>query len=305
MKEETVEKKSPFALVEGEIKRYDTSEQYTSMQQIIKKIQRGHFGQMEINMVSYANKYEFITSKMINVLLKIDGMESMDNKKLTRKFDQLQKNKLLSKFYFGTLETQSSYRVYNLDKNGKSLLEASNHTVFWSPKTNMKTVNEVKAKLAANQFLIAFKEKAKAYLNDVPNLNILNKINSEEITTFGLLELGNNDAKIQVIVESVRREKEYDNLIKRLKNYEEFFNNFESGDSGFLHKPYFILICEDKRHMAEVYQLLVKENINIDAITYYTFDLAQLEESLKNTWYQFEEEKGEIDLKQLDIQILE
>ena len=69
-------------------------------------------------------------------------------------------------------------------------------------------------------------------------------------------------------------------------------------------KPYILFVCEDKKHMAEVYKVMVMNNIDLEGRVYFTYDLLQMEPSLENTWHQFVHEDQKIKLQPLNIELL-
>ena len=73
-----------------------------------------------------------------------------------------------------------------------------------------------------------------------------------------------------------------------MKFYQDFYDNFVPLDSGFKSLPQLIVVCEDDRHMAEVFRELVTHNIEFSKINlYYTTDLKQNSESLESTLTEF------------------
>ena len=154
---------SPFKMIEGEKKVFDGYDGYVSINQVVSKIQREHLGELEYDILELINKYEFMTSRQINQLLSLKGYSFSNTKKLSRKLDQMLKGKLLSRCYFSTFEEKSAYKVYSLEKNGKYLLEAREIKSEWRATDNLKTVDSIKRRLSANQFIIAHILKNKSY----------------------------------------------------------------------------------------------------------------------------------------------
>ena len=73
-----------------------------------------------------------------------------------------------------------------------------------------------------------------------------------------------------------------------MKFYQDFYDNFVPMDSGFKAIPQLIIVCEDDRHMAEVFREIVTNNIEFNKINlYYTTDLRQNSESLENSLTEF------------------
>lgn len=298
-------KVSPFAIREDEIKQSDGFDGYVSINQVVNKIDRGHLGEVEYKILEIVNKYEFITSRQINQILELENMGFNKNRKLTNKLDQMLKGKLLTRYYFGTFGEKAAYRVYCLDKNGKYLLEAREVKVDWKPTDNTKSVGVMKRRLAANQFLIAYKMKSENYFKDEAKSEIVDKENNTSIKSNGLLVLGKEASKISIVVESVRREEDWKKTFKyRMETYKNFLENFKIGDSNFNEKPYLVFVCEDKKHMAEVYKEICLNKQNTEEKIYFTYDILQIQESLEDTWFEFVEKEDKIVLQALNIPIL-
>lgn len=302
--EEVKTKKSPFAVVENEKKINDGYDGYTSMQLVLNRIEKGLINEQDLLVLMFMNEYEFMTSRQINKLLELKNKGFDTYKKLTRKLERMLKNKLLNRTYFGSFGTKAAYKVYSLDKNGKYILEAKNIKTSWMPTDNLKEVSSIKARLAANQVIIAIKEKCENYISSKGKIRIQDKKTIKKLNTKGLIELKYNDAFAQIILEVPRREENWkEKTLERLKIYESFYKNFQEGDSDFILPPYLLFICEDKRHMAEVYELIVVNKLQFNNI-YFTYDLIQLSDEINKSWFVFKEENDMINLVQLDIDLL-
>lgn len=302
--DEVQTKRSPFAMMENEKKINDGYDGYTSMQLVLNRIDKGIINEEDLYILMYLNEYEFMTSRQINKLLEDEGKEYTEYKKLNRKLEKMLKNKLVNRTYFGSFGTKAAYKVYSLDKNGKYILEAKDIKVDWVPTDNLKNVGEIKAKLAANQVMIAIKEKSKNYIRSKGNVRIDSKNLNKHLETKGYLELKYQDAVAQIILESVRREEGWkERLLDRLKIYEDFYTSFEAGDSNFQMPPYLLFVAEDKKHMAEIYEVIVLNGIKLNN-KYFTYDLIQMDSEINKSWFTFEDKENVINLVQLDIELL-
>lgn len=297
-------KKSPFAVIQNEKKMNDGYDGYTSMQLVLNRIEKGLINEQDLLVLMYMNEYEFMTSRQINKLLELENKGFDTYKKITRKLEKMLKNKLLNRTYFGSFGTKAAYKVYSLDKNGKYILEAKNIKTNWVPTDNLKEVSEMKARLAANQVIIAIREKCKNYISSKGKIKLIGKKTNKKLSTKGFVELKYNDAVAQIILEVPRREDNWkERLLERLKIYEDFYLNFEEGDSNFILPPYMLFVCEDKRHMAEIYEIIVINNIKLNNF-YFTYDLAQMTDEMNKSWFTFKEVDDAINLVQLDIDLL-
>ena len=297
-------KVSPFAIKEGEIKQFDGYEGYVSIVQITNKIDRNHITELEYKILEYVDKYEFMTSRQINMLLEMDGIHIENGRKMVKKLDQMLKTKLLSRYYFGSLDEKAAYKVYCLEKNAKHLLEAREIKVKWKPTDNTKPVAVMKRVLATNQLVLAIKSKCSSYKSDIIK-KVLVADKENELKANAFITLAQGITKIDVAVEAIRREKNWEEkLLSRLNLYKNFFDTFKPGTEGMNEKPYILFVCEDKKHMAEVYKVMVMNNIDLEGRVYFTYDLLQMEPSLENTWHQFIHEDQKIKLQPLNIELL-
>ena len=93
-----------------------------------------------------------------------------------------------------------------------------------------------------------------------------------------------------------------------MRFYKDFYDNFVPGDSGFKSMPQLIIVCEDDKHVAEVFKTIVLKDVQIDKIKlYYTTDLKQNDESLDESLVEFvkNEETGKYKLKNTKIKLLD
>ena len=283
-------KVSPFAIREGEIKVFDGKDGYVSMNQIIEKINIGHISEVHFKIMELINEFEFMTSRQIYQLLDKEKYEIKSQDKLNNKLEQLVKSKILTRYYFNAEEGKGIYRIYCLEKMGKYLLNSRDIECKWQPTDNTKTVAIIKKRLAENQTLIAYKNKVKAFESFQVKVPLKAKNSGKTFkATGGRVTLRKNDKKLDFIFEVVRRDEDWENkFIEKMKLYKDFYENFEPMDSGFMNMPQLIILCEDERHMAEVFKVTVINNLEIAKINlYFTTDLRQNAETLENSLITF------------------
>ena len=69
--------------------------------------------------------------------------------------------------------------------------------------------------------------------------------------------------------------------------------------------PQLVFVCEDSKHMAEVFKTLVMNKIMINKINYYyTTDLLQNDNELDKSLYDFIEENGKFKIRNIEAKIL-
>ena len=301
---------SPFAIREGEIKTFDGKDGYVSMNQIIHKINIGHITDIHFKILDLVNEFEFITSRQLFQLLELKGAAPASQDKLNNKLEQLVKSKILTRYYFNSPEGKGIYRIYCLEKMGKYLLNSKEVECKWQPTDNTKPVAMIKKRLAGNQTIIAYLRKVKAFdeytVKPAITAKTLGKIFK---ATGGSIKLTKNKKSIYFLFEVVRREEDWEKKLEdKMKLYKDFYDNFLPMDSGFLTMPQLIFICEDERHTAETFKVIVTKGLEIDKLNlYFTTDLRQNKDTLKDTLLEFklDEKKNKYKVQNVELKLLD
>ena len=301
---------SPFAIREGEIKVFDGKDGYVSMNQIINKINLGHITDIHFQILEIVNEFEFITSRQIYQLLQIKGIEIKSQDKLNKKLEQLIKTKILTRYYFHSEDGKGIYRIYCLEKMGKYLLNSRDIECKWQPTDNVKPVALIKKRLAGNQTLLAYLRKVKAFDSYVVKPQLTAKTLAKPFKpSGGSVKLTKNNKSISFLFEVVRREEDWkDKLVEKMRLYQDFYDNFVPGDSGFPIMPQLIFVCEDEKHTAETFKLIVTKGLEISKIKlYFTTDLRQNKESLEDTLIEFklDENTNKYKVANVELKLLE
>ena len=299
-------KESPFRMRDGEIKVFDGKDGYVSMNQIVQKINLGHINDIHFKILDLINKFEFLTSRQMYQLLKYQNADIKNQDKLNDKLDQLIRSKILTRYYFTSPEGSGIYRVYCMEKMGKYLLTSREIECKWQPSDNAKPVEMIKKKLAGNQLVIAYMRKVKAFSDFELKPQILAKMANKQFKPIATINLAFNNRKVSFVFEVIRRNEDWEKkLIERMNLWKDFYDNFALGDSGFISIPQLVFVCEDDRHMAETFKVLVTNNINIQKINfYYTTDLNQNNDSLSKSLYDFVEENGKYKIRNIEAKVL-
>lgn len=301
---------SPFAIREGEIKVFDGKDGYVSMNQIINKINLGHITDIHFQILEIVNEFEFITSRQIYQLLQIKGIEIKSQDKLNKKLEQLIKTKILTRYYFHSEDGKGIYRIYCLEKMGKYLLNSRDIECKWQPTDNVKPVALIKKRLAGNQTVLAYLRKVKAFDSYVVKPQLTAKTLAKPFkASGGSVKLTKNNKSISFLFEVVRREEDWKNkLTEKMRLYQDFYDNFVPGDSGFPIMPQLIFVCEDEKHAAETFKLIVTKGLEISKIKlYFTTDLRQNKESLEDTLIEFklDENTNKYKVANVELKLLE
>lgn len=300
---------SPFAVREGEIKVFDGKDKYVSIGQIIKKIDLGHITELHFKIMELINKFEFLTSRQLYQLLVYNGENIQSQDKLNTRLEQLLKSKILTRYYFKTGEESGIYRIYCMEKMGKYLLNSRGIECKWQPTDNTKPISMIKKRLAGNQVIIAYLRKVTV----TESYKVKPAINAKRAgkvfkPTGGQIKLTKGNKSIDFIFEVIRREEEWEEKLKdRMLLYKDFYENFVQMDSGFSIKPQLIFVCEDERHMAEVFKEIVTKKLEIeDTKLYFSTDLRYNNDSLENSLVEFkiDEKTNKYKIKEVELKLL-
>lgn len=301
---------SPFAIRKGEIKVFDGKDGYVSMNQVVHKINIGQITDLHFAIVYLVNEFEFITSRQLMQMLQIKGYDVKSQDKLNNKLESLVKSKILTRYYFNSEEGKGIYRVYCLEKMGKYLLDTRDDVECkWQLSDNTKPVAMIKKRLAGNQVIIAYLKKVKVFDSYTVKVPITAKTMGKIFKpSGGTVKLTKSGKSINFLFEVIRRESDWKKkIVDKMKFYQDFYDNFIPMDSGFKSLPQLILVCEDEKHMAEVFREIVTNNIKFDKIKlYYTTDLRQNDESLEESLTQFvlDEKTNKYKAQNIDLKLL-
>jgi len=300
---------SPFAVREGELKTFDGRDGYVSMNQIIHKINIGHINDLHFHILELVNEFEFITSRQLFQMLQWKNIEIASQDKLNNKLEQLVKSKILTRYYFKGEDGKGIYRIYCLEKMGKYLLNSRGIECKWQPTDNTKPVPMIKKRLAGNQTIIAYLRKVKAFDSYTVKPAITAKQTGKTFkATGGSVKLTKNGKSIEFVFEVIRREDDWEKkLEEKMRLYNDFYDNFQIMDSGFEAMPQLIIICEDEKHMVEVFRNIVVNKVELKRIKlYFSTDLRQNEETLENTLVEFklDEESKKYRMENVSVKLL-
>lgn len=300
---------SPFAIREGEIKTFDGKDGYVSMNQIINKINIGHITDIHFKILELVNEFEFITSRQLFQLLEYKGEDIKSQDKLNNKLEQLIKMKILTRYFFTAEEGKGVYRIYCLEKMGKYLLNSRGIECKWQPTDNTKPVGMIKKRLAGNQMIIAYLRKVKAFDSYTVKPQITAKMAGKVFKAQGAIKITKSGKSISLLFEVVRRDEDWEKkLIERIKLYKDFYENFVQFDSGYEIKPQLVIVCEDDKHMVEVFKTIVTNGLEINGIKLcFTTDLKQNTTGLSKSLIEFklDEETKKYKIETLELKILE
>lgn len=297
---------SPFAIREGEIKVFDGKDGYVSMNQIIHKINLGHIADIHFQILEIVNQFEFITSRQIYQLLQIKGVDLKSQDKLNKKLEQMIKTKILTRYYFHSEDGKGIYRIYCLEKMGKYLLNSRDVECKWQPTDNVKPVSLIKKRLAGNQTILAYLRKVKAFDSYTVKQELTAKQTGKVFkATGGSVKLTKNNKSISFLFEVIRREETWkDKLVEKMRLYQDFYDNFVPGDSGFTIMPQLIIVCEDEKHAAEAFKIIVTKKLEINKIRlYFTTDLRQNKETLEDTLIEFRLDESTNKYKVVNVEL--
>jgi len=299
---------SPFAVREGEVKTFDGKDTYVSMNQIIRKIDIGHINEIHFKILELVNEFEFMTSRQIYQILEHKGEDIGSQDKLNNKLEQMVKLKILTRYYFTSEEGKCIYRIYCLEKMGKYMLSSREIECKWQQSDNTKPVVMIKKRLSGNQIIIAYMRKVKAFKEYTVKPAVTAKKLGKVFKPAGGVKLTKSGKSINFVFEAVRREEDWSKkLVERMKLWIDFYESFVTFDSGYEMKPQLILVCEDDKHMAETFKVIVTNNVEVpDQKVYYTTDLRQNGLSLEKSLVEFktDEKTGKYKMEEVELKLL-
>ena len=290
---------SPFAVRENEVKVFDGKEGFASINQVVFKMDMGYINELHIKALEVVNEFTFVTSRQVTQILnkrkKLEEIEPEKRQdKVAKLLEDLTKSKVLARYYFESGTGKSSFRVYGMDKLGTYILKQRNITTTWQPTDNIKAAYELKRKLAGNQLVIAYMEKVGAFKEVEANFLLYSKkFNVKFKPTGGLVRLKDGANELELVVEVVRRNEDWQNMFAtKVQLYADFIENFAKNDAGFSEVPQLLFVGEDVQHLAEMFRIIKQiTNVVADKDMYFTTDLKQLEEQLTNTINVFEKDE--------------
>ena len=283
-------KVSPFAIREGEIKKFAGKDGFVSINQIISRINNGQITDVHFKILELINEFEFMTSRQIFQMLKIENVDIDTQDRVNTKLEQMVKLKMLTRYYFESEEGQGIFRIYCMEKMGKYLLNSKEVECKWQPTDNTKPIEMFKKRLAGNQVIIAYLEKVGLAKGYIPKPTLNAKMMGKKFkVTGGCVKLQRDKKELDFLFEVVRREEDWQNkLVDKMRLYQDFYDNFVPMDGGFTQKPLIIFVCEDDKHMAETFKTIVMNKVEIkDMPLYFTTDLKQISEKLGKTLVKF------------------
>ena len=193
---------------------------------------------------------------------------------------------------------------------GKYLLNSRGIECKWQPTDNTKPVAMIKKRLAGNQTILAYIRKVKAFdsytVKPALQAKTLGKVFK---ATGGGVKLTKNGKSIDFLFEAVRREEDWEKkLVEKMRFYQDFYENFQPMDSGFMTIPQLIFICEDDKHCAETFKTIITNKVELPKIKlYFTTDLKQNAESLVKTLIEFrlDERTNKYKVEDVELKLLE
>ncbi len=302
-------KVSPFAMREGEIKKFAGKDGFVSINQIISRVNNGQITDVHFKILELINKFEFMTSRQIYQMLKIDNVDIASQDKVNTRLDQMVKLKILTRYFFESEEGEGIFRIYCMEKMGKYILNSKEIECKWQPTDNIKPLEMLKKRLAGNQVIIAYLEKVGLTKSYEPKITLSAKMLGKKFkATGGTVKLVRNNKELDFLFEVVRREEKWqDKLVDKMRLFMDFYDNYVPMDGGFPQKPLIIFVCEDEKHMAETFKTIVVNKVEIkDVPLYFTTDLKQISDKLGKSLVKFvyDEETKKYKVENPDIAIL-
>jgi len=312
---------SPFAARLNEQKVFDGKEGYTSINQVVFKMDMGYINESHIMALEVVNEFGFVTSRQVTQILELRGKlndteEEKRQSKVAKWLEDLSKSKVVARYFFENEGGKSSYRIYSMDKIATYILKQRNISTSWQSTEKTKPAYAVKRKLAGNQIIIAYMQKVGSFNNADPNILLYSKKYGVKFKpTGGVIKLKNEIEEQNFILEIVRTNENWEAMFnEKLQLYMDFYENFAKNDAGFSEKPQIVFVGEDLKHIGEIFRIIKTEMLKglkkgeiafRDEDLYFTTELRHIKDNLEDSISVFELEpdtkKYKILTKHLDI----
>lgn len=213
-------------------------------------ISKGAIREREIEILEMLKKYRFLTTSQIRRLL---GLEEYD-RKLKKKLDMLQRNRIVFRFSWTIDEKPSVMKGFCLDVLGYKILnDYLGENFEWKMEDNLKPMETIFNHFMFNEVVIRAKESQ----NYVESF-----ITDKHIGTGTIIMESKNGRKPYIIL-SLRKSDKWENKFKeRLGDIVSFLSN--EWQSFYESKPVFIILGEDKEHIATIAQIIIDMSGSID-----------------------------------------
>jgi len=274
---------SKFIIIDGETKVFNGNDNNVSTNYIMSKFNKGEIHELDIEILKFLDKFEFLTNSQITTLLTINNISMPNRKKFLVKLQQLIKERMISSFSIKNKEGNFLYNVYCLDRNGRHILVGQDIYCTWSPELNIKPLYYIKQKLAINQLLISYMQNFNNFHSYEAKTTLTGKTKKDKIKiTGGIVKTSQNGILNKFIIDCVRRNKtSLERFIQRLQNYEIIFDEKYKE----MYPNYnLIVLVEDKQHILEIFQAIQNSEFSIpNNKIYFTTDDLSTKEDLKGT----------------------
>ncbi|MDR0979058.1 MAG: hypothetical protein LBL91_03890, partial [Lachnospiraceae bacterium] len=159
----------------------------------------------------------------------------------------------------------------------------------WQPTDNTKPTPMIKKRLVANQVIIAYMRKVSSFDTYTVKPVLKAKVAGKLLKASAGIRIKKASKFIDLIFEVARREEDWEKYFsEKMKLYKDFYDNFVQFDCGYEKSPQLIFVCEDEKHMVEVFKLIVTNKLEIDGLKLlFTTDLKQNENKLDESLCEF------------------
>lgn len=251
--------KSPYAAYKNEEKIYTGNVNIVSVQ--IQMLQINRNGEaIDYKIMECLNELEFACSRQVALYLNLKG-ESVSQEKVYRRLKFLSKYNIITSYGFKSDDGMPSFTIYCLQHTAKQLLMARNIYVKWKNGDNERDIVTTKEILARNHLLLT-------HMKSINNLEkylikekiLLNKLNKTYYIPL-IIKLDTEDNLMFEFIRNYTGSKE--KLEERIKSIDSFLNEFITTEK-ISSKPQLVIVCENDRHIYEIYSHLLKKEIKIN-----------------------------------------
>lgn len=285
---------SPFRIYDDDRQEFERGKPYMELTYIVQQYQNGEISERMMNILEIIILHKNITSRQIWQIYLLQYGKYIKRNHLKTTLDHMVTWGLITRFRIFSTTGKSNYHVYAPEYNGIRLYSAiKDNNINWKKTDSLQKVYNIKKRLAANQFLIAFLKKYELSYSVHKNLmwtggNGVEK-NGSVSPALELIFKG-VDENIQestvFLVEVVRKYKGWeDDFKEKLQRYSIYLKSVS--DTQVLKKYYIIICCESVDQSVDAvriaYDVTHVHHVDIlkDSMMYFISDLDLLDGNIK------------------------
>lgn len=303
---------SPFRYRDGIKIEQENERPSTSYKDIYRLKQQGLIHEIDIEILKVLYEFRYLNKHNIATFIrnKDDVKEITRHGNFKKRMNFLVKNGIVLRHYMYWTEKEIFKRtppIYSLSRGGAAYIKKKSGLSFSIDKYMiMENVDLILHRLAFNQVASNFISRTnslKDYKFDIP---LKSKTYKTDFKLWGVLDFIYKDKDIKLIIEPVRRNISWDNMLfnrlSLIKDYQIY--STASGKGIFKIPPIIVLVCEDDKHIAECHKKVTSDNSFKNLIVLYTTDVRMMRDKLSDSLMSYVKDKDTWLFRRHEIEFL-